>query len=535
MAASSTSGTTFKLDIVKFAKDIMAEVDSIRSYLPTVGDDSQPANNRPTESRVNAFFRLIGLPMFVSVKADNSKGASSTDAAETVLTPGFAHGTFPWGIVTNSSSVEMWADPKTKQSLPLRTLLDRREQTLLRLEQEIGTQKRDARRVSAFYYPLNLMLYKDGFDGNGGHMFRMVPPFVVSYMPIYPAQNELSKPFLADPESGRPPPDSTPIRRPFIETVIRIRTAGLGGGNQAQTDYLKAARTQLGLVSPVAAALLPTQPSLYEAFIIDQMLGSLDQLANLWVNLQRRRESISKDSTIVLKPKTFSAKANPFGKQSNFVLDLNISDTSNLGQRRTALENSIAISEAMLSLLPAQDLVSLSGEKTRNVMPNALTNSFVSVLRQPIEAQRKKLNELNAAQDRQAQQADSLRLSLEMMTGEFTGLSVPDVVFTILGLFLVDVEDLLGLLDSDTIDEMLKDPVLETAIKNLSQIEPAAAVEKLQSKVNNLYETLEDTVKVRIKRDTRTSKNSAPSEKLQEVLDAPCPKDLQDKMEGETS
>jgi hypothetical protein len=424
-------------------------------------------------------------------------------------------------------------DPKTKQQRPLQTLLNTREQTLLALEQQIGTSDRDARRVSAFAQPLDLTLDKDGYDGtkNKGRMFKMVSPFVVSYMPIYPAQNELSKPFLADPEAGRPPPDSTPIRRPFIETVIRIRTAALGGGSQKQADYLKAARTQLEKVSSTAAQLLPTEASLYEAFIIDQMLGSLTQLARAWVNIKRRRERISKDQAIMLKPKTFSAKANPFGKQGNFALDLDFTDTSNLGQRRMNLERSIAVSEAMLSLLPAQDLVSLSGDKVKNVMPNALTNSFVSVLRQPIEAQRKQLTTISSAQDRIAQQADGLRLEQEMMTGEFTGLSIPDVIFTILGLFLVKVEDLIGMVDDNTIDEMKKDSVLEAVIKDITPTEPATAVGFLRDKVVSLYETLNDTINTHMNRDKRSSVSSPPTEAVMAQLDATDTKQVLDEQE----
>ena len=81
MVASSSSGTTFKLDIVRFAKDLMAEVEGVRSYLLNVGDDAQPADNRPTESRVNAFFRLVGLPMIVSITPHNDKDKSATKAS----------------------------------------------------------------------------------------------------------------------------------------------------------------------------------------------------------------------------------------------------------------------------------------------------------------------------------------------------------------------------------------------------------------------------------------------------------------------
>ncbi len=507
MVASSSSGTIFKLDILGFAKNLLLEVDSIRSYVPMVGDDSQPADARPSESRANAFFRLVGLPMVVSISPKNDKDKTTTKASQRVMTPGFLQGGQPEGLVANSKDAKM-ADPRTGQSVALNTLLKDRESKTLDLEKQIGMPERDKRRAKAFYSPMDLQLDVDTEDSNKSIVFKRISPFIVSYAPIYPGHNELSKPFLADPESGRPPPSSTPIRRPFIETAIRIRLAILGGGNQAQEDYLAGVRANMEQLSQTAASLVPTESSLYEAFIIDQMLGAIDQFADLWVNLQRRRERITTDSSILLKPKTSSAKANAFGKQGNFSLDLEVSDQSELGQRRSTLNRSIAVSEAMLRLLPTEDIVSLSGEKTKNIMPNALTNPFVTMLRQPIEQQRKKLAQTSAQLDAITQQADRLRLETEMMTGEFSGLSMPDAVFTILGLFLIDPNDLVGLLDQETLDEMAKDSVLEAALAGASPTPTLKAAKNLQDKVTDLYKTMKSAIGLRLNRDERTSRSS---------------------------
>lgn len=522
MAASSTSGTVSKLDIVKFAQDIMSEVDGVRSYMPSFNSETQQTDQRPTESRVNAFFRLVGLPMFVSISKENDKGKSGNNSAQQVMTPGYQFGGFPDGIPANSEETQLAGPDGEMDSAS--ALLGDRESKLLEREQKIGTPEMNTRMASAFYNPLGLKLNEDAMDSNGSEVFKMVSPFAVSYSQIFPGQNELSKPFLADPEQGRPAPSSTPIKRPFIETVVRIRTVSLDGGNQQQTDYLASVRTRIAQLSSQAADMLPTEASMYEAFIIDQMLGSLDQFADRWVMLQSRRERILKDATIALKPKTLSSQRNSFGKQGNLALELKLDDNSATGQRLEALNRGIAVSEAMIGLLPTEDITSLTGTKVRNVMPNALTNAFVSVLRQPIEQQRKKLEELNGQLEALAQQADRLRLELEMMTGEFSGLSLPDVVFTILGLFLIEREDLVALLDQGTLDEMRKDKVLKEVVDTYSGGDASAAITALEGKVKDLYATLETAVDWRMSRSKRTSKNSmplatAPDKRFQDMSD----------------
>lgn len=507
---SSTSGTVSKFDIVKFAKDIMSEVEGIRSYRAVFNDDTQLTDQRPVESRVNAFFRLVGLPMFVSVSKDNDKSKSSGgDSAQMVMTPGFQQGGFVDGIVADSKSTQL--KDASGQEASAQSLLQAREQKLLEREQKIGTAAMNTRMATAFYRPMELALDANTSDSNKSEIFKRVSPFAVSYIPVYPEQNELSKPFLADPEQGRPPPSSTPIKRPFIETAIRIRMVSLDGGNQQQQDYLSDTRTRVEQLSSTAAGLLPAEASMFEAFVIDLMLGSLDQFADRWVMLQNRRERLSKDVTIAMKPKTSSSQQSPFGKRGNVAVALSLKDNTATGQRLAALNRGIAVSEAMIGLLPTDDVTDLSGNKAHNVTPNALTNAFVSVLRQPLEQQKKKLDELNNQIAAMTQQADRLRLELEMMTGEFTGLSLPDVVFTILGLFLVDREDLIAMLDSSTKDQMQKDKVLKTVVETYDDGRGAAdAVANLQGKVKDLYETLKTAIELRLKRPNRTGKSSAP-------------------------
>jgi hypothetical protein len=199
----------------------------------------------------------------------------------------------------------------------------------------------------------------------------------------------------------------------------------------------------------------------------------------------------------------------PFGKQGNAALEWKMKDNTETGKRLAALNCGVAVSEAMVGLLPTEDITDLTtGTKTQNVTPNALTNAFVSVLRQPVEQQKRKIEELKGKIEAETQQADRLRLELEMMTGEFTGLSLPDVVFTILGLFLVERKDLVAMLDSSTLDQMKKDTVLKTAVEKYSGGNAVDAIANLETKVKDLYTTLDEAIKLRSQRSERTGKSS---------------------------
>jgi hypothetical protein len=115
---------------------------------------------------------------------------------------------------------------------------------------------------------------------------------------------------------------------------------------------------------------------------------------------------------------------------------------------------------------------------------------------------------VNAQIDAITQQADRLRLMLEMMTGEFIGLSLPDIVFTILALFLISMDDLFGLLDQATRDQMSYDTVLDAALTAAKPSDTITAASHLRDKVKELYADLNEAIKRRLDKSKRTSRSS---------------------------
>ena len=513
-----SEGSLFKFDVIKLAKQFLKEVEIFRGYKI---DLSSP-NTKNQESRVNTFFRLIGLPSIVKIKALTDDigviGGEETDAK--VLTPGFKLGYgVEAAIITNSEKKELKVELDKKQKVLSDALYDR-EKELEKIEKAEGSPKSNKNRKLAFKKP---MTPKMNFFGNyqGREIFKSLSPFIVSYFDVFPRTHDLSRPFLQDPRKGYIV--NTELKRPFLETVILIRLVNLSGASSKITnEYTKSMWERLKEQVKSAysddkemkfmASLLPEKGSIIESFIIEQLITVVPQLAKRWVSINKHIDEILKHIDVAFVPLTPGAKQNPIGKQSN--QSSFEAKNSQDDKRISQLEARIRQSEAIISLLPIQDSVARNSEgnsiSARNVMSNALTSPFISILTKDLDEEKKKLEELKTKRKELSQKADKLRLEIDMMTGEFSGLSVPDVVFTIMSLFLLEKKDLLNMLDLDVLEEMKLDAKLKSAIEKEKIDTPTPeqtleSVEKLKSKVEDLYTLFEMEIKAIKNKTKRTS------------------------------
>jgi hypothetical protein len=119
------------------------------------------------------------------------------------------------------------------------------------------------------------------------------------------------------------------------------------------------------------------------------------------------------------------------------------------------------------------------------------------------------LSNLDKKKKKKAAELDKLRIELDMMTGEFSGLSVPDIIITMAALFLIDDKDLIGLLDKKTIGEINKDVVLKKALQLVGDpSNTALAVTNLGKVVDDLYTLLGININIATDRKNKTSTNS---------------------------
>jgi len=530
----------FKFDVMAVAKGILDEVERHRSYLPEYGgkDGTQNVKNRPVESRVNTFFRLVGFPSIVSVQAvdKNSDVIGGKPADAKVLTPGWSRSSNIRALsnakvrTSESDSITVpTADGSSREKLSQAVV--GRETTLSVIENSIGTSFLNNAMTAAFKNPMPLAMnyvrgskaQTKGQESAGTQakfdreIYKRLSPFATNYMVVTPSSREIAKPFLSDPRDGFLVNDE--LKRPFLETVARIRLAKAQQSEKSeQQEYFAEVRQNLTKSTESAysskveqmliADLVPGQGSLVESFVVEQLLSVVPQIAKKWVSLIRRLEDIKRQGDFILTPVTGSSRQSPLGKRANTQASLQVSGNTELNMRIKQIDARVEASKALVALLPIEESVSKkdwgSEAYARNVMSNALTRPFVFVLRQDMDYELKKLSDEKRKLNELVQKADRLRFEMEMMTGEFAGLSVVDVVFTMTALFLVDRQYIVDMFDSNTVDEMKKDKTLSTIEANPGPAKALAAIGEVESKVKDLYDLLDASIASAIIRSKRT-------------------------------
>lgn len=494
-------------DIIQFAKNIISEVDSIRSYEKVTGTISGENIQKPVESRLSAFFRLVGLPSLVNIEP-LEKTKKSTGYVR-FLTPGY-------DIYMNSKFSKYNITPNDP-------IVEIREGKLLDIENLIGTEIMNNNMTTAFIAPLPLIPNFPPLNGSSNikaildeegdeHLrigYKQLTPTRPLYKKVVPLYNQLARPFL--PDSKRSTIDRQVLKKPFIETIIRIRFVFMEAkANPTQEDYTK---TELYKYDP-DATIFSGSPSVLESFIFDKFYKSLDQLAVVWDKLNRETESIIRDNKYYkINVKTSSAKDNMLGKRIvKTELDLNTTNGSKKLEEMRLLKIKIAKNDALLTLLPTEE-----NENNIATSSNALNSTFVNLISSEINKYKKELTNIESAIEKDSSKIESLRVQKEILTGEFTGLSLLDVVSVIIGLFSIGRDELISLLDKETKELLAEDKVLKSVLKqynnNITDQEDLEktknALKSLEDKINAVF----DYVNMRVKqikniRNNNKNKNS---------------------------
>lgn len=516
MAEKAGVNTIHKFDIIKFAQELINEVEQIRAYSSLVDTDSEQKFNLPTESRINTFFRLIGLPMFVTIESKGDKDTTSGfKTGNQHLTPGFDKSrVIDFGEVTIKDANKIGTDQ-------ISSILSTRESLLLQREKNIGSDDFNKYMTLAFTKPIPLSPNVPKKDGAGSvgkgdsqrPVFKKLKPLITSYKNVFPKSHEVARPFLPDPINAKVD-NSTSLKKPFIETVARIRliessTSGNTASKTKQNDFLTSITNSLGssLFNQIfgESKTIFQQANVLEQFILSKLLSTVNQIANKRVLLEREQKRLAGDLPFQIAVKTTSSRQNPLGKVSSVSADVTLLEKSQKGRLLNKLNVAVAKDEALLSLLPTDDTVNSAGSTpnqagTKNVVKSALVNPFVNILNNDLNRNRKEVKRIKSQIKKATQEAENLRLELEMMTGEFTGISIPDVVSVIIALFLISKSDLMALLDRKVKEDMAKDTSLTSAVSAFdssssggSEQEAEAAlkaVKNLEKRVDDVFELL---------------------------------------------
>lgn len=256
------------------------------------------------------------------------------------------------------------------------------------------------------------------------------------------------------------------LSRPFIEHAIYMRTKVFSGGAEATlvkqiSDLIK---KQTG--DEALAAQLPGQFTQVEKSIVEKFIQALRQSAKGYaVSLglakklqsevafeaapvnnpnQRSISPLSSDPTIGVTITSLGAKIQELSKelarQQSFMISLP-TEAVNRADRIRRIEDEIALS---------------------NVKADVFVSEFVDLLgfeRSRLEAE---MAELKQEERAKITQVEQVKRDLMFYTGEFTGLSIFDILCTFYGIFTVELKFLIGLLNEGAKDRLKKDPFFKT-------------------------------------------------------------------------
>jgi len=518
----SGSGTSGNFDLLGLAKKIIYEVDSIRSFSDEKSTNGV-ANGGYNESRVNAFFRLIGLPMFVNIDPDKPSG--------TILNTSYSSYMYTNATsFTNMESVPSFTDVDN-----LNSSLVNREASYIQEENRTDDDKCTAMTLSlknmiplkpnlpdnTVGYGRYPMSSSNGKDSRS--VFKMLFPLVPSFVKVNPVSRNVTRPFSDEQELYR----DTILKKPFLETVLVMRyifgqssSTQKGNENTATSiDNLMASTTedQASKLSKILNAI--QKGDALEAFVVNQIFSSLKQICIKHASLVAAQNALAAmGGEFTVSFQTESSK-NIFGKKISPTTRSEFADDSKIGYNLVKLKQRLAQEEAYLILLNGDSSINLSSG-TNNSASSSMSSLFVDILAKNRDAIQKEIANQEEFYKNISVQADTLRVEIDLLTGEFSGLSIIDVVAVIVGLFLIKKENLVKLLDRESRDLMASKPVFSSNVEVQSQLlavsesevkDAADAIVELQKYVGLVFDYIDatlDSINDRTKRSTVVAKTT---------------------------
>jgi hypothetical protein len=407
-----------QFDTYKWAQTLFQELEDKRSSVTALtktqanalGKDNLLFSGIKHESRLNALYRLIGLPSelalgdkFKLLDKSGNPLTNKDDLAKALLQREYDQLQFTFKQYLQSNSLED-------------------------LNAQINsTQTADQQLIAQLFDPNNLK----------NHTTRLFP--IVQYSQIQSVvepKNRISPPFASTEERYIGEQLMNP---PFLESVITIRLLPQSGGDKINTQ---------GAV---------------EDAVIEALGFALGEIAKQYHRNQEEAEKHLIDGIALIRDKLAGVSSAALKKA-----DLNANTRENDGIvtqgdiRSQYTETQINLYEAIISLLPLDnDIIPIGTDingtpfQSRNIKENALTASFAEIIKSNLDAlQRAQQDSKKVMQKRQLTQ-DKLTAELGSIIGEIGGVSVAEIVIVISALFVLDEEDLVGLISKSRFDQLI--------------------------------------------------------------------------------
>lgn len=325
------------------------------------------------------------------------------------------------------------------------------------------------------------------FDTRSKHILK---PFIVDpriELTVTPATNRICAPFLLD-KSKTQLSKSTYLKRPYIERVMRVRFNNvnvLGNSNQGVVNqYVKdlitfvqtnSEVTQPALVEITANSLQSLHKS--ELMVFSKFIRIIEalvlELAHSFIEIDKIRKNINWKPIPNTNGPEFGSTLNAvdISDANNKVTE---KDIANLQMQKFLQETDFDIG------FTAPDLGGFSFSNVDDIVFGSLKN--VS------QFYDKQLNTLTKRREELGNRANDLLRRMEIITGEFSGLGLLDIIAIQAALWVIKPEALMGLIDDEAITRMQSDAKLKSELTLPgAKMAPGEALAEFEKKLSEIY------------------------------------------------
>ena len=406
-----------QFDIYKWAQDLFKDIENKRSSITaltrnqvqSLGAQNLKFSNVKHESRINAFYRLLGLPTELDVK--NFKLLDSSGNT----------------ITTNDALAKKLLQREYEQlQLTFKQFLQ--SSSLEELNAKLNsTQEEELQLIAQLFDPNYLQNHTD-------RLFPIVQSSQIQN--VVEPSNRIAPPFASTLERYV---GSTLLDPPFLESVITIRLLPQSGGSAINTQ---------GAVEDV----------------ILQALGyALAELGKQYHRNQAEAEKHLIDGIATIRS-TVSGVNSPAVKKADINANSRENDgiTTETDIRSQYTQAQVSLYEAIISLLPLDnDIIPIGTDingtpfQARNIKTNALTSSFVGIINSNLDALQRSIQENKKVLQKRQLTQDKLNGEINSAIGELGGISLAEIIIVISALFVLDEEDLVGLISKSRFDQLV--------------------------------------------------------------------------------
>lgn len=405
------------------------------------------------ESRLNCFYRLIGLPNELNISiTDNSALLddsgntlnSSDDLSKKLLQREFEQLQLTFTQFLQSNSLQ-----------DLNTQLD-------------ATQIREEKLIAQLFDP-------NYIDSN-----RLFPILQYSQIQnIVESRYKIAPSFASMEERYINGILSSP---PFLESVITIRLLPQSGGTTINSQ---------GAV---------------EDIILNSLAYALAELSKQYQRNQSDAEKMLIDGISKIRDKV-SGVNSALVKQANIDANTRENDgiVTELDIRTINMQNQANLYSAIISLLPLDnDIIPVGLQisdvpfESRSIKNNALTSSFVEIINSNLDALQRATAETKKIIVKKKLTQDKLTAEIGSSIGQIGGISLAEIIIIISALFIIDENDLVGLLSTSRYNQ-----IINTSNDNTSTSTASTDSSNQAQKQINIFDILKQF------KDTKTDTLSA--------------------------